>query len=211
MKEFWDKRYGEKEMAYGEEPNNFFATQISKLQTGNLLLPAEGEGRNAIYSAKLGWDVYAFDISIEGKIKAELMALKSNVVIDYKVGGFDKVIYEKNSFDCIGLIFAHFPKHLKSEYHKRLDVYLKKDGIVILEGFSKKQLEYNSKNPKAGGPKNVDMLFSIEEIKQDFGNYEIIELSENEIILNEGAYHNGKESYFGSSRKISSEREMELK
>ena len=194
MKEFWDKRYAEKEMAYGKEPNSFFATQISKLQTGNILLPAEGEGRNAIYSAKLGWDVSAFDISIEGKKKANLFAENSNVSIDYKVNGFDKINYKKEYFDCIGLIFAHFPPHLKSEYHKLLDVYLKKDGILILEGFSKKHIKYNTENPKSGGPKNIDMLFSIEEIKKDFSDYEIIELSEKDEVLNEGAFHNGKSS-----------------
>lgn len=194
MKEFWDKRYAENEMAYGKEPNSFFATQISKLQTGNILLPAEGEGRNAIYSAKLGWDVSAFDISIEGKKKADLFAKNSNVSIDYKVHGFDKINYKKEYFDCIGLIFAHFPPHLKSEYHKLLDVYLKKDGILILEGFSKKHIKYNTENPKSGGPKNIDMLFSIEEIKKDFSDYEIIELSEKDEVLNEGAFHNGKSS-----------------
>jgi 2-polyprenyl-3-methyl-5-hydroxy-6-metoxy-1,4-benzoquinol methylase len=190
MKEFWDKRYAEKEMAYGEEPNVFFASQIVKLNAGKILLPAEGEGRNAIHSAKLGWEVSAFDISEEGKQKAEKLAENNNVSIEYFVGGFDDINYQKEYFDCIALVFAHFPPHLKSQYHKHLDGYLKKDGIIILEGFSKKQIEY----PKSGGPKNMDMLFSMEEIKQDFSNYEIIELSEKEVFLDEGSYHKGKSS-----------------
>ncbi len=194
MKEFWNNRYAEKEMAYGENPNTFFALQLQKLHIGKILLPAEGEGRNAIHSAKLGWEVSAFDISAEGKYKANVFAKKSNVSIDYKVGGFDKVGYEKKSFDCIGLIYAHFPPHLKSEYHNILDTYLRKGGIVIFEAFSKSHLKLNSENPKVGGPKNIDMLFSKEEIKNDFINYEIIELSEKEINLNEGLYHNGKSS-----------------
>lgn len=181
-------------MAYGKEPNKFFATQILELKPGKILLPAEGEGRNAIYSAKLDWEVSAFDISIEGKEKAGKFAKDNNVSIDYNVGGFNELRYSKESFDCIGLIFAHFQSHLKSEYHKLLDVFLKKDGIVILEGFSRKHLEHNSKNSKSGGPKNAEMLFTIEEIKNDFSNYEIIELSEKEIVLNEGSYHNGKSS-----------------
>ena len=190
MKEFWDKRYAEKEMAYGEEPNVFFASEISKLSPGKILLPAEGEGRNAVHSAKLGWQVSAFDISKEGKNKAEKLAAQNNVTIDYFIGGFDEINYEKESFDCIGLVFAHFPPHLKSDFHKRLDGYLRKDGIIILEGFSKKQIEH----PKSGGPKKVEMLFSMEEIKKDFSNYEVIELSEKEIVLEEGLYHNGKSS-----------------
>lgn len=191
MKAFWDKRYAEKEMAYGEKPNEFFASQLAQLQSGKILLPAEGEGRNAIHSATLGWEVSAFDISKEGKQKAEILAQNNNVKIEYSVGGFDEIKYKENYFDCIGLIFAHFPAPVKSEYHKILDRYLKKGGIVILEAFSKTQLKFNTKNPSAGGPKNIDMLFSIAEIKQDFSNYEIIELSEKEVNLKEGLYHNG--------------------
>ncbi len=194
MKDFWDKRYAEKEMAYGKEPNQFFKSQLLKLETGTILLPAEGEGRNAVYSATLGWKVSAFDISEVGKNKADLFAKKSNVSIDYKVGGFEEALYEKESFDCIGLIYAHLPAQFRSAYHKTINNYLKKGGILILEGFSKKQLEYNSKNPKAGGPKNIDMLFSIEEIKSDFNNFEIITVEEKEITLQEGLYHNGKSS-----------------
>lgn len=192
MKEFWDKRYADKEMAYGEEPNEFFKSQLAKLEAGTILLPAEGEGRNAVYAATQGWSVSAFDISEEGKKKAIALSVTNNVTIDYNVGGFDKVSYQKNYFDCIGLIYAHFPPHLRSEYHKILDGYLKKDGILILEGFSKKQIDLNTSNQKPSGPKNAAMLFSKEEITQDFGNYEIIELSEQEINLNEGLYHNGK-------------------
>lgn len=192
MKEFWDKRYADKEMAYGSEPNEFFKNQLPKLDVGKILLPAEGEGRNAVFSAKLDWNVAAFDISIEGKKKAIALANKSNVSIDYQVGGFDKVIYNKGFFDCICLIYAHFPAHLKSEYHSILDSYLSVGGIVILEGFSKNHLANSRGDSKAGGPKNIDMLFSIDGIKQDFSNYEIIELSEVEINLNEGLYHKGK-------------------
>lgn len=194
MKGFWNKRYAEKEMAYGKEANVFFASQLLKLNVGKILLPAEGEGRNAVHSAKLGWEVSAFDISEEGKKKADIFAEKSNVSIDYKVADFDEINYKKEYFDCIALVFAHFPLHLKSKHHKLLDVYLKKDGILILEGFSKKNLDYNTSKPNSGGPKNKDMLFSMEGIKRDFSNYEIIELSEKEIFLNEGLYHNGKSS-----------------
>ena len=194
MKEFWNERYAERKMAYGEKPNVFFAEQLKQLKRGQILLPAEGEGRNAIHSAKEGWNVSAFDISEEGKQKADALAESNNVKIDYLVGGVNEMKYKKESFDCIGLIFAHFPTQLKSEYHKILDTYLRKDGIVILEAFSKSHLKYNAENPNAGGPKNKDMLFSIEEIKKDFSNYEITELSEKVILLKEGEYHNGKSS-----------------
>jgi hypothetical protein len=47
------------------------------------------------------------------------------------------------------------------------------------------------------------MLFSIEEIKEIFPNYEILELDELEVHLNEGLYHNGLGSvirFFGRKK-----------
>lgn len=187
----WDDRYKSKEFAYGEEPNNFLKEQLEKLNPSTILFPAEGEGRNAIFAAKLGWTVSAFDISEEGKNKAIKLAEVNNVSIDYQVGELEILDFEEQQFDAIALIYAHFPAAIKSEIHTQLDKLLRKNGIIIFEAFSKKHLEYVTKNEKVGGPKDIESLFSIEEIKADFPNYEIIELEEKEIELNEGLFHNG--------------------
>ena len=192
--ERWNDRYSNAAFAYGEEPNNFFKEQIEKLNAGTILFPAEGEGRNAVYAAKLGWKVAAFDISEEGKNKALKLAEANNVTIDYKVGELETLNYKPEQFDAIALIYAHFPAEIKSALHKMLETYLRKDGIIIFEAFSKKHLEYLAINDKVGGPKDIESLFSIKEIKADFPNYEIIQLEETEIELNEGLFHNGKGS-----------------
>ena len=192
--ERWNDRYSNEEFAYGEEPNNFFKEQIEKLKPGTILFPAEGEGRNAVYAAKLGWEVAAFDISTEGKNKALKLAEANNVTIDYKVGELETLNYQPEQFDAIALIYAHFPAEIKSHLHKTLETYLRKGGIIIFEAFSKKHLEYLAVNDKVGGPKDIGSLFSIEEIKTDFPNYEIIQFEETEIELNEGLFHNGKGS-----------------
>lgn len=192
--ERWNDRYSNSAFAYGEEPNNFFKEQIEKLNPGTILLPAEGEGRNAVYAAKLGWEVAAFDISEEGKNKALKLAEANNVKIDYKIDALETLNYQPEQFDAIALIYAHFPAEIKSYLHKTLETYLRKDGIIIFEAFSKKHLEYLAINDKVGGPKDIESLFSIEEIKADFPNYEIIQLEETEIELNEGLFHNGKGS-----------------
>ncbi len=187
----WDDRYSNEEFAYGEEPNNYLKEQIQKLDPSAILFPAEGEGRNAIFAAKLGWNVSAFDISEEGKNKALKLAEANNVSIDYQVGELETLNFKEEQFDVIALIYAHFPAEIKSEIHKQLNKLLRKDGVIIFEAFSKKHLEYLAINDKVGGPKDIESLFSIEEIKADFPNYEIIELEEKEIELNEGLFHNG--------------------
>ncbi len=187
----WNERYSNEEFAYGEEPNNYVKQQLIKLPVGSILFPAEGEGRNAVYAAKLGWNVSAFDISNEGRKKAIKLAQINNVSIDYQVGELEKMNFKDEQFDAIALIYAHFPANIKSIYHKNLDSYLKRKGIIIVEAFSKKHLDYVTINDKIGGPKDIESLFSIDEIKSDFPNYTIIELVEQDIELNEGLYHNG--------------------
>lgn len=193
-KDRWNERYSNKEFAYGEEPNKYLKNELDKLKAGTILFPAEGEGRNAVYAAKMGWNVFAFDISAEGKNKAMQLAVTNNVKIDYEVGELDSIHYGAEKFDAIGLIYAHFPAAIKSRYHTILDKYLRKGGVVIFEAFSKKHLDYLQKDEKVGGPKDIESLFSIEEIKVDFPNYDFEELEETEIELNEGLFHNGKGS-----------------
>lgn len=190
----WNDRFSQKEYAYGMEPNIYLKEQLEKLSVGQILFPAEGEGRNAVFAAKLGWNVSAFDISDEGRNKALLLAEANHVSIDYKVGKLDTLQYTEEQFDAIALIYAHFPAEIKSTYHKALTQYLRKGGIVIFEAFSKKHIEYQQQNENVGGPKDLASLFSIDEIKADFANCKFIELEEKEIELNEGLYHNGKGS-----------------
>jgi ubiquinone/menaquinone biosynthesis C-methylase UbiE len=195
MKEMWDKRYAEEGYAYGKEPNKFLEEQLAKIPAeGKALFAAEGEGRNAVHAAKLGWEVTAFDLSESGKTKALLLAEQENVSLNYFVENLQNLDFKPNEFDLLVLIYAHFPAELKSEFHKKLTNYVKPGGYVVFEAFSKKHIEYNSVNPKAGGPKDVAMLFSVEEVSNDLRDFEIIQLQEKVVDLNEGKYHIGKSS-----------------
>lgn len=190
----WNSRYEEKEYAYGEEPNVYLREQLSSLDKGRILFAAEGEGRNAVYAAKLGWDTIAFDISIEGKKKADALAKKHGVAVNYIIGELPELGFQEESFDTIALIYAHFPPPIRSIYHQILGSLLKKDGRIILEAFGPNHLPYRAKNPAVGGPNNLGSLISLEEVKKDFPNYEIITLTEEVVSLDEGLYHKGEGS-----------------
>lgn len=191
MKEFWNDRYATKEFAYGKEPNVFFRQELDKLDKGKILLPADGEGRNSVYTALNGWATYACDLSAEGKRKADKLAVQNGVKLNYTVGDFGSLAYEMQFFDAIALVYAHFPAEKKQAYHKLIDQYLKVGGTLIFEAFGKEHLNYNSVNPKVGGPRDLDMLYAIEEMENDFSNYEIVVIEEVETDLNEGNFHVG--------------------
>ncbi|EZH74630.1 methyltransferase [Aquimarina atlantica] len=194
MNQKWDNRYKDQEFAYGKEPNVFFKEWLQKFEPGSILMPADGEGRNGVFAAKLGWKVTSFDLSIEGQSKAIQLAKENHVILDYVVGNLEQLKFQRETFDTIGLIYAHFSAEKKSAFHKKLNDYLKEGGIIILEAFSKNHIPLRKLNPKVGGPNDIDMLYSKEEIIADFKNYEIIVLKEEEILLNEGKYHIGKGS-----------------
>lgn len=189
--EKWNNHYKTDDFVYGKSPNRFFKEEIDRLRPLSILLPAEGEGRNAVYAAKNQWEVTAFDISEEGKKKALQLAKENDVFVNYKVGELPNLDFDKASFDTIALIYAHFPPQIRSAYHQKLITLLKKGGIVIFEGFGKKHLDYRKKNPKIGGPADAESLFSLEEIQSDFADFEFETLVEQEVTLSEGLLHNG--------------------
>ncbi|MCE4565237.1 class I SAM-dependent methyltransferase [Maribellus sp. CM-23] len=186
MNNFWNERYSTKEYAYGEKPNRFFKEEISKLKQGSILFPAEGEGRNAVYAATLGWQVKAFDTSTEGREKALQLAEKHKVKIDYRIESYEQISFRPESFDCIVLIFAHMPAAIRQKNHQQLLEFLKPGGTIILEGFSKEQI-----NHKSGGPRDREMLFSAEELRNDFRDLSSLRMEETDTLLDEGPFHQG--------------------
>ena len=188
--EFWDKRYSVSEYVYGEDPNGFLKEQLKTLPIGTILLVGEGEGRNGVYAARQGWKVSAFDISVEGKRKADRLARKHSVEIDYQVGELHDQNYQTEQFDVIALICTHFPAKSRSAIYKELIGYLRPGGTLIMEVFSTKQLNYQIKGDSFGGPKNIDLLYTLEDIQSDFKSLEIVELEETEKRLREGNHQN---------------------
>lgn len=190
--DFWNNRYSQEEFVYGELPNEYFRKVISGIKPGSILLPAEGEGRNAVYAATSGWSVIAFDQSPEGRRKATWLAQKNKVIIDYTVSNVEDFAIPKASVDAIALIYAHFPGERRREYHQKLASFLKQNGVLILEGFSKQHAEMQEKNPAAGGPKDLAMLYDLEDLKGDFPDFDFTEAYEAEIELKEGTFHDGR-------------------
>lgn len=194
MQNFWDERYKQEQFAYGERPNEYLKEKLPGLQPGKILFPLEGEGRNAVFAAQKDWQSFAFDQSSEGKKKAELLAQKNDVHIDYAVSDMEHISYPKNSFDALVLVYAHFSLNERKRHHLKLASFLKKSGILIIEGFSKGHIEKQKVNPNVGGPKDETMLYDLEELKNDFQGFDFVESYETDIELQEGICHVGTAS-----------------
>lgn len=191
MKDFWNERYKQQEYAYGKNPNDYLKAKLKELEPGDILFAAEGEGRNAVFAAKQGWKVLAFDISTEGKKKALKLAEEESVEINYEISEFKGLNFQREEFDAIALIYAHFPPQERKEFFSSIPKYLKEGGKVIFEGFGLKHSEYQEKNPAVGGPKEKSMLFSEKEIREVFEELHFTEFYKGEVELKEGEFHKG--------------------
>ena len=186
MNNFWNQRYDTEEFVYGRVPNSFFAKSLEPLKPGKILLPGEGEGRNAVYAAGLGWKVDAFDQSSVGAEKAERFAREKGVQINYKACELAEFPFEEGVYDVIGLVYFHAPTPVRKLLHQKVLEALKPGGMIILEGFHSSQLGRDS-----GGPQSLELLFTREMLLEDFSSLEIELIGEVEENLDEGLFHDG--------------------
>lgn len=185
----WDERYSSEVYIYGKEPNDFFKSCLDGLAPGKILMPGEGEGRNAVYAALRGWTVTAFDSSAEGRKKAQRLSEERGVKISYGLISYENYDFPPAAFDAIGLFFTHMPSADRKVFHQRLISSLKPGGVLILEGFHKDQLRFAS-----GGPRSIDFLWGEEELLSDFSVLDIRALQVQERVLSEGSFHQGRAS-----------------
>jgi len=187
MNSFWNDRYSETEFVYGEAPNIYFAEELGKLKPGTIILPCDGEGRNAVHAARQGWNVQAFDLSEAGKVKADGLALKYDVKINFQLQDAALALYPAESADAVAIIYTHLPTPIRKKLYHNIIHWLKPGGKVILETFCPDQLKNNS-----GGPKDIDMLNTKEILSEDFKDLSIDYLEYAQIQLSEGKYHEGR-------------------
>lgn len=181
----WNEVYSGDDYYYGTSPNDFLAEHIGKL-SGRILSLAEGEGRNAVFMAEQGLDVWAVDGSETGLAKARTLAASRNVNFDTEVADLNDFAPPASSIQGAVSIFAHLPGAVRRQLHQRVEQALQPGGIFLLEGYSQAQLPRST-----GGPKNPDMLFSLDELLKDFSNSDMLLGQEIEREVLEGRGHTG--------------------
>ena len=183
----WNLRYSEKTYAYGKKPNDFLVTASKLLPPGKVLCLGEGEGRNAVFLARQGYDVFAVDSSEVGLKKARDLANKHHVSVSTIVADLAQFIIEPDDWNGIINIFCHLPTDLRRILHRQVVSGLKPGGVFVLEAYALKQQTYNS-----GGPKQPDLLMDIHLLKNELDGLLFIHALETERDIYEGKYHTGK-------------------
>lgn len=150
----WDEEYSIEDYVYGREPNEFLRDRFSSISLGRVLCLAEGEGRNAVFLAKEGYDVTGVDVSAVGLRKAERLAFEQGVTV--KLICADLTIFDlsENRWDGIVSIFCHLLEKQRRDLYGRVERALKPTGTLLIESYTPKQLSSNT-----GGPPLAEIDF----------------------------------------------------
>lgn len=186
--ERWNTRFGAPEYIFGTSPNAFLASQAHRLKRGQRALSvADGEGRNSVWLAEQGLEVSAFDFSPVGVEKARRLAASRGVKVRHEAASVYGYAWPENAFDVVVAIFVQFadPK-MRGFLFERMAQALKPGGLLLIEGYTPKQLEFGT-----GGPKQVENMYTEALLRQAFGGFDVLELREYEEELDEGGAHRG--------------------
>jgi SAM-dependent methyltransferase len=183
----WDERYQTPEYIFGDQPCQWLIMNQHRLpQSGRALALGDGEGRNGVFLAELGFEVTSVDLSEVGLSKARDLARKRGVTIQTVQADLEYYEIEAESEDLIVSIYCHLPDAIRKLVHERAEVALKPGGLFILEAFHHSQLKYQS-----GGPKTTDLLYDLDALLDDFQTLQILEAFDGLCYLDEGARHSG--------------------
>lgn len=184
--DFWDSRYSEPGFVYGTEPNEFLVLAAKHIPKGRVLCFAEGEGRNAVYLASLGYEVTGVDASKVGMKKAAELAKSREVSIVTIIADLTEFAIEPNCWDGIVSIFCHVPPELRAKVHRAAVAGLRPGGAFVLEAYTPRQLEL-----KTGGPQTVELMMTLDVLREELRGLELVEARETERVVNEGHFHRG--------------------
>ncbi len=183
----WDERYSTGDYFYGKDPNDFLREQTMRIPAGgSVLCLAEGEGRNAVFLAKQGFQVTAVDGSRVGLEKLETLARESGVSVKTICADLADFVIEPGYWDAIVSIWCHLPSGLRRNVHASSVQGLRKGGVFLLEAYRPEQLKYGT-----GGPKDPDFLMNLEILRPELSGLRLEVQVEQVREIHEGKGHFG--------------------
>jgi cyclopropane fatty-acyl-phospholipid synthase-like methyltransferase len=184
----WQERFAAPGYLFGTEPNAFLKDHAHLLRKGEKALAiADGEGRNGVFMAEQGLDVLSVDFSPIAQEKARKLAAERGVTLRIEQTDIIDWDWPAETFNVVAAIFFQFvlPPE-RDKIFAGIKKTLKPGGLLLLEGYGLKQLEY-----KTGGPSNPTQLYTRELLEQAFGDFSSLDIREYDRVVNEGDRHAG--------------------
>ncbi len=184
----WDERYARPGFLFGEAPNVFLKSQLPLLKPGmSVLALADGEGRNGVWMAEQGLRVHAVDASKVALEKSRQLASRRGVNLQWDEVDLLNWSWPQAAYDVAVAIFIQFPgPEGRARQFACIRQALKPGGLLIMQGYTPRQLEYGT-----GGPPHAENMYTEELLRAAFGDWEILHLAEHDDPIDEGTGHSG--------------------
>lgn len=187
MANLWDSRYSNEAYFFGTQPNDFLASVVNQIPDGRVLCIGDGEGRNGVFLAQHGYAVTSVDASQVGLAKTQRLAAERGVSITTIHADLNDFVITPNTWDAVVAIFVHLPQPLRTNVHQAIVAGLVSGGVVVLEAYTPKQIEYGT-----GGPPNVELMMQLSALRDEFAGLNFVVAHEIERDIHEGTRHAGK-------------------
>ncbi|MBT9499121.1 MAG: class I SAM-dependent methyltransferase [Zoogloea sp.] len=186
--DFWNARYATDDYIFGTAPNVFLASQKGLIRPGmRALAIADGEGRNGVWLAERGASVHAIDVSPFALEKARKLAAERGVMLETEQADMLNWTWPEAAYDLVAAIFIQFaPPPERDRIIAGIRRTLKPGGLLILQGYTPKQIEF-----KTGGPPDPANMYTADLLRDWFGDWSILHLAEHESFISEGSHHRG--------------------
>lgn len=186
--EFWNARFATEDYIFGTAPNRFLESQAARIRPGmNALSIADGEGRNGVWLAEQGARVHAIDVSPVALEKARKLAAARGVTLDFEQADILDWNWPDAAYDLVAAIFIQFaPPPERDRIIAGIRRCLKPGGLLILQGYTPKQIEFGT-----GGPPHAANMYTADLLRDWFGDWDIVHLAEHESVISEGSHHHG--------------------
>jgi SAM-dependent methyltransferase len=182
----WEQRYAIDDYLFGTEPNEFLRDNTDQLPQGSVLCLAEGEGRNAVFLAGLGYDVSSIDLTEGGVAKTRRLAAAREVTVDAAVGDLAQTDLGRGRWNAIVSIFAHMPPKVRGNLHRRVVAALAPGGVFLLEAYTPDQVGRGT-----GGPSLPEMTMTLAGLRDELAGLDFVHGQELVREIVEGPGHTG--------------------
>lgn len=184
----WEERFSTEEYVFGKAPAQFLTEHADYLVEGHsALVVADGEGRNSVYMAQKGMQVTAQDFAPSAIAKARKLAEEAGVSVNFEQSDILKRSWETDTYDMVAGIFIQFTgPNDRRKVFDGLKQATKPGGVVMLHGYTPKQIEYGT-----GGPPFAENMYTDVILRAAFVGWEILECREYDREVQEGRGHSG--------------------
>ena len=135
---FWDERYRAAPQVWSGQPNPQLVAEAGDLPPGRALDVGCGEGADAIWLARRGWEVVAADISSVAVQRGEQHARDAEPVAAARIEWLQADLLarppEPGSFDLVSAQFMHLPLESRTRLFTALAAAVRSGGTLLIVG-----------------------------------------------------------------------------